>query len=100
MHCAGFWALGEGAESPSGGAGMYGGPWPVSAGRLQFVAGRDAFAWESTAGRLGPPNEELQPRGTSSPVVQPGLGVRRRCCRGGDSEVLTACTPRRGLWSL
>lgn len=73
IHCAGFWGLGESAESPSGKAGMCGGSRPDCAGRLWFMAGWDAFAWESTVGCLGPQNEELQPQETSNPVVQPGL---------------------------
>lgn len=66
---------------------------------------------ESTVGYLGPQNEELQPRGMSSPVVQPepawvcagcaagggDSGVYPACapCVGGDSGMLTASTPRR-----
>lgn len=59
VHRTGFWAVGEDAESPTSKAGMCSGSWQVCAGGLQFMAGRGAYAWQSTMGHLGPQKEEL-----------------------------------------
>ena len=116
VHRAGFWGAGKDAESPTSKAGKCSVSWQVCAGGLRFMEGSGAYAWESTVGHLGPQNEELQLWETSNPVVQPGLYSQRQCgcaqtvlqgevtvgCAqpalrvGGDSGVLTACTPRRG----
>lgn len=104
IYCAGFWGVGEDAESPTSKAGMCSDSWQVCAGGLRFLAGRGAYGWESTVGHLAPQNEELQPRETSNPEVQPGLYSQRRCgCAQAvlQGEVTAGCTqPALGVWEV